>query len=169
MKRVRIFKNENTRIEIKAKSDFLLAFVLLLITTLWTIIGLIAVKYAVPLGQGIWLIFWGIAEAILLYISLWTILGKEVLIITEENLYYKRMVLNFAYINESYSLNRINYMQYEGIHFKPLSWEASMVYWGVSGKTIGFQYETKTIEFGIQLNREEAMEVINEINICKSI
>jgi hypothetical protein len=40
-----------------------------------------------------------------------------------------------------------------------MSWAHSMAYWGLSGGTVAFEHENKTIRFGFSLNEDDAKQL----------
>jgi hypothetical protein len=48
-------------------------------------------------------------------------------------------------------------IEYEGAM---MSWNYSMAYWGLTGGTVSFDYENQPERFGINLNEDEATQLV---------
>lgn len=150
------------------KNFFILVFVPMWII-MWTIGGVSAVMQFMASGNKeealfllVWLGFWVAAELFALYVFLWAAFGYEMIAVEFGNLKIKRSIFGFG-SEKSYQISKIANLRAAGFYMEPMSLEFSMAYWGLTGGTIAFDYEGKTVRLGIGLEEGDANQLVGEL------
>ena len=142
------------------KNIFMLLFTPIWLTG-WTIGGSVAM-WQVLSGQTkdawfliIWLCGWLVGELFVLYAFLWSAFGNEVITAEHGVIKIKRSIYGYG-PSRQFELTKISNIRASGFFATMMSWNYSMAYWGLTGGTVAFDYESKPVRFGINLNEDDA-------------
>ena len=131
----------------------------------WTIGGAAAIWQIVS-GQAkdawfllIWLCGWLAGESFVLYAFLWGAFGYELLTGEHGVLNIKRSIFGYG-TSKIYEITKISNLRAAGFFATAMSWSFSMAYWGLSGGTVAFDYDGKARRFGINLNEDDANQLV---------
>ncbi|HOF12965.1 MAG TPA: hypothetical protein PLZ38_08900 [Spirochaetota bacterium] len=109
----------------------------------------------------IWFIVWLLGELFVLYALLWNAFGKEIIKQLNNKIVLKNDILGFGF-SKKYEIKKISNVRASGYFGTPDMF--NLVVWNIVGGTIAFDYEGKTIRFGIALEEAEAKEAENILN-----
>ena len=98
-------------------------------------------------------------ELFVLYAFLWGAFGKELIISEHGILKIKRSIFGYGPLKK-YELSKICNLRASGFFATTMSWNFNMAYWGITGGTVAFDYENKSRRFGINLNEEDANQLV---------
>jgi hypothetical protein len=119
-----------------------------------------------PDGEGafliVWLVMWAVGELFVAYTWLWNAFGKESVRVFSGLLTIKHDMLGLGR-TRTFQIHEISNLRAVGLFGSMLSGASSMAYWGISGGTVAFNYRGKTHRFGIQLEEDEALGVIERL------
>jgi hypothetical protein len=110
----------------------------------------------------VYLAFWFYFEFKITRAFLWRKFGKEKLWIKHGKLFYQREVSGKGKIAE-YDLELVNDLQLIEISHASFADQINQSFWIKGGERLAFQYQAKTVQFGMQLSDEEAREVLKEM------
>lgn len=110
----------------------------------------------------IYLSFWFYFEYKIARAFIWKKFGKEKIWFKAGKLFYQREIRGTGKIKE-YDLNVINEVKLIEVSRASFADTINQSFWIKGGERIEFQYMSKTIRLGMQLNDKEAYDVIREI------
>jgi hypothetical protein len=61
--------------------------------------------------------------------------------------------------SRKFEISKMSNLRASGFFATMMSWAHSMAYWGLSGGTVAFEHENKTIRFGFSLNEDDAKQL----------
>jgi len=113
-----------------------------------------------------WLIGWTLGGLFAITILLWTLFGKEKIVIGNSLLIIEKGLLNFGIIKKQYELNLV-----KNLELNPMPSVSGFFgqsrnigdYTGFSGGKLRFDYGMKTIKFGVNIDEAEARFILDEI------
>jgi hypothetical protein len=113
----------------------------------------------------IWLIGWTIGGIFALAVLLWTLFGRETIIIDNGLLQINKGLNQIAIIRKQYNLNMVKNLELNpASDFKDLfAQKKANEFWGMTGGRIRFDYGLRTIKFGIGLDEAEVRNIIIEM------
>ena len=126
----------------------------------WTVGGFFAIIRILSnlnLFDAFFLIFWLLAEIFVLYAWLWNVCGKEIIKSVGNRIIIKNDIFGFGFANQ-YQISKISKLRASG--FYGFADKFNFSRWNISGGTITFDYEGKSIRFGLLLDEEEAKEAV---------
>jgi hypothetical protein len=109
-----------------------------------------------------WLIGWTLAGGFALYVWLWTLAGREVLVLRPDSLVMKRDLRGLGRLKE-YDLLHVKNLRVSPVPWNLYSWSGGMQFWGVGGGPVAFDYGSRTIRFGSGLDEAEARGIVKEL------
>ncbi len=131
----------------------------------WTIGGSVAMWQVIS-GQTkeawfliIWLCGWLVGEIFVLYAFLWGAFGKELIMAERGIIKIKRSIFGYG-PSRQFELAKLSNLRASGFFATTMSWSFNMAYWGITGGTVAFDYENKPKRFGINLNEEDANQLV---------
>ena len=146
------------------KNIFMLLFIPIWLTG-WTIGGSVAIWQVIS-GQSkeawfliIWLCGWLVGELFVLYVFLWGGFGKELITAEHGIIKIKRSIFGYG-PSRQYEMAKVSNLRASGFFATTMSWNFSMAYWGLTGGTVAFDYENKPKRFGINLNENDANQLV---------
>ncbi len=107
----------------------------------------------------IWLCGWFVGELFVLYAFLWCAFGYELITAEHDNMRIKRSIFGYG-PSSQFEKAKVSNLRASGFFATMLSWNFNMAYWGISGGTVAFDYENKPKRFGINLNEDDANELV---------
>lgn len=135
----------------------------------WTVggimVGLVQIRGGAPDWDGfiyIWLALWLIAAGLALYLWLWNAFGNEVVRIGGSALSLKRDILGLG-VRRSFPITGVSNLRAAGLFGSLHSWSYGMAWYGLSPGVVAFEHEGKTHRFGIQLEEQEAHELVEAL------
>jgi len=165
-KRYKVSEENGLNITIYTKKRYVFLMGILLFFVCWSLVGILAIKkytgYQEKFFLMIWLLFWFIAECFLLIVLLWNLFGKENVTISENKLTVKK-ILFFEFYKRIFNLSEVRNIKVTGFFCVKGSLMYNMVYWGFVGEVIKFEYNEKKYGFGIQIEEEEAVKLVEMI------
>jgi hypothetical protein len=161
-KRIRIAGSE-IRIT-SPKNIFMLLFTALWLCG-WTVGGVDAISQVFSMSGKeawfliLWLCVWVVGEFFFLYVFLWGAFGYESVRIGQGIMNIRRAIFSYG-LSKNYPLSGVSNLRASGLFGSPMSWRFGMTYWGISGGNVAFEYAGKTRRFGINLNEDEANQLV---------
>jgi hypothetical protein len=131
----------------------------------WTIGGFAAISQVISMpGKEawfliLWLCGWIFGEVFVLYAFLWGAFGYESVKIDQGIMSVRRSIFGYGLLKD-YPLSGASNLRASGLFGSPMSWRFGMTYWGISGGSVAFEYAGKTRRFGINLNEDEANQLV---------
>jgi hypothetical protein len=110
----------------------------------------------------LWLCFWAYAECFTVYAFLWNAWGKEIILIQKGNLEIFRSIFGYGK-KKIYRLGEISNLRAAGFFVSMFSKEYGMAQWGLAGGTIAFDFKNKAYRFGIGLEEQDAIELVENM------
>jgi len=111
---------------------------------------------------GVYLAFWLFFEFKVIYAFRWRKYGSEIFTIEENNIILSKKIGNRG-ITETYPIEDVK-------NFQLIKYKDNFVhainsnYWSINKYTISFDFNNQTIPFGIELNENQAKNIIHTIN-----
>lgn len=131
----------------------------------WTAGGVIAILQIFS-GQSkeawflvLWLFVWLAGELFVIYVFLWGAFGYELITSDHDIITIKRSIFGHGPLR-MFEISKISDLRASGFFATMISWSYNMAYWGLSGGTVAFDYENKPIRFGINLNEDDAKQLV---------
>jgi hypothetical protein len=160
---------EGHRISIASKKNWSMLLILPLWLAGWTFGGFMALKVILHpkpetpvLFFCIWMVGWAAGEAWALYMFLWTAFGKEVVTAGDGNLVLRKDILGYGR-SRVFPISQVQNLRASGLFGSLQGWSGMMRLYGFSGGVIAFDVQNATQRFGIQLDENEAQEIIEEL------
>jgi len=136
----------------------------------WTIGGSV-VMWQVISGQNkeawfliIWLCGWLVGELFVLYAFLWGAFGNEIITAEHYIIKIKRSIFGYG-LSKQFDRTKMSNLRASGFFVTMMSWNYSMAYWGLTGGTVSFDYGNKPERFGINLNEDDANQLVKMMKI----
>ena len=157
------------RITIPAKKNLLLIAFLAFWLVGWTIGEITAIFFVLipemsahTLFVMTWLVPWTIGGALAIYVWLWNVTGKEIILISENELQHIRQLPIFRRSKE-YDLAAVSNLRVQAGSARIFSMAHGLEFWGIAGGTVVFDYGRSTHRFGAQLEEADAEHIVGEI------
>lgn len=109
-----------------------------------------------------WLIIWMVIGTSALYIWLWNLLGKEVVVINNSGLVIKHEIFGYGRKKE-YESMYIKNIRVSPQPFNLFNFSSGLQAWGIGGGFIAFDYGAKTYRFGASIDEAEAYQIVERI------
>ena len=123
-------------------------------------------KKNMPLGGQIftiaWLVGWTVGGLFAIYIWLWTLVGKEVVLIDGITLAIRRDILGYGRFKE-YELSHLRNLRASPASFNMWNFSGALQFWGLGGGIIAFDYGARTYRFGASIDEAEGDHIIQHI------
>lgn len=136
----------------------------------WTACGLIVLGNYFKLGNAdakmfviVYLSFWFYFEYKIARAFVWKKYGKEKIWIKNGVLFYQKEVSGKGKIKE-FQIDLVSNLQIIELSRASFADTINQSFWIKGGERIQFQYQSKIIVFGMQLNDKEAYDVVREMN-----
>ncbi len=110
-----------------------------------------------------WLGAWTVGGGFAIFAWLWTVAGKERIILKPGTLSIKREVVGFGR-NREYDLSHVSNVRISPQSYNPFDFSSGMKFWGIGGGLIAFDYGAKTFRFGTSVDESEAQDIVKELN-----
>jgi hypothetical protein len=107
----------------------------------------------------VWLAMWTIGGGIALYTFLWSLVGREKILLSSSRLAIKRDLFGFGRIRE-YENVHIRDLRVAASSYNPFDFRSGMQFWGMGGGLIAFDHGAATVRFGASLEESEARAVV---------
>ena len=152
---------------IKTKKQIFLLLFLPFWLTGWTFGGFAAIT-ALLRGHDssafliFWLCGWFAGEVFAICAWFWTAFGREVVSIRKGFFIHKREVFGYG-ITKALPASELHNLRAAGFFGSLFSWGASMAQWGFSGGTAAVDSREGPYRFGIGLEENEAVALVNEL------
>jgi hypothetical protein len=145
--------------------------------SLWLIGWAMGEKYAVgqlfdalrgyatdePLGfLLLWLAIWTFGGAFALLVVLWSIFGRERLVLTRGRLLLRRELLGLCRMR-AYDLSQVRNIRVSPVHQGPFGWRSSGQSFGLGGGLVAFDYGSSTVRFADSIDEGEAEQLVSAI------
>lgn len=108
---------------------------------------------------GAWLVLWTIGGGVAIYIFLWSLVGRERVLVSASRLAIKRDVLGFGRLRE-YELTHVSDLRVSPSTYSPFDFRSSLQFWGIGGGVIAFDHGAATVRFGAALEEGEAKSIV---------
>lgn len=109
-----------------------------------------------------WLALWTIGGAFALYAWLWTLAGREIILLQPDVLSIRRDLLGVGPTRE-YDLTQVRRLRVAPLAADGFAWGNTTRWWGVGGGAIAFDYGSKTFRFGAGIDEAEGRQIIDEL------
>ena len=110
----------------------------------------------------VWLVGWTIGGAFCLYALLWTLRGREVIVLRPDSLVTKRDLWGIGRPRE-YDILHVSDLRVAPMTWNPHYWSGALYLWGVGGGPIAFDYGSRTVRFGSGVDEAEAADIVREL------
>ena len=111
----------------------------------------------------VWLALWTIGGVSALYAFLWSLFGKERVLLSHDRLSIRREVLGLSRARE-YRLADIENLRVSPQSYSPFDFSSSLQFWGIGGGPIAFDYGASTVRFAASIAESEADSVVNRFS-----
>ena len=111
----------------------------------------------------VWLVFWTIGGGFAIYTWLWNVAGKEIITINSLTLSTKKDLFGYGRVKE-YEMSSVTNMRVSPQPFNPFDFSSGLMFWGIGGGVIAFDYGAKTYRFGSGIDEAEANQILARIN-----
>ena len=111
-----------------------------------------------------WPCFWLLSELLALYVFLWVLVGYELITVTPGIIIIKRSIFGCGPSKE-YPIPKITNLRASEFYATFFSWSYNMAFWGLTGGTVAFDYEGELKRFGINLNENDAKQLVKTMKI----
>jgi hypothetical protein len=135
----------------------------------WTFGGVMAIKWVLHPGPStprafisLWLLGWGLGEGWAIYQWLWTAFGKEIVQIKDGDLTINRDILGRGR-SRSFPIGTVTNLRASGVFPSSSYCSNYLALIRLGGGTVGFDSQSRTQRFGIQLTEPEAQHVVQEL------
>ncbi len=135
----------------------------------WTVGGVTAVVFLLHPDSGppvllmvLWLVVWAAAELGVGYVWLWRAFGKELVTVGYGNLILKKDILGYGR-SKVFPVSQVSNLRASGLFGSFLRGWGWSKFYGLSGGVIAFESGGKTHRFGIELEEDEARQVVAEL------
>jgi hypothetical protein len=149
------------RISIPAKRRWFLILSLILWLSMWLYAGIAATGTQItregepPFFRLIWLVFWAAGSLFALYALLWMLAGREVVRVAGSEISLRREILGLGRSRE-FDAAAVRNFRSSVVPFNPWDPSSALMFWGLGGGTITFDYGPRTYRFGAGLDEAEA-------------
>jgi hypothetical protein len=109
-----------------------------------------------------WLAAWTLGGGFAIYAFLWSIFGRERVLLTPLSLRIKRDLFGTGRVRE-YELIHIRDLRCAPAIYNPHDFRSGMQVWGIGGGTIAFDHGSATVRFGAGLEEGEAKAIIERM------
>ena len=110
----------------------------------------------------IWLAGWSLVGLTVILIWLWTVNGKEIIRIDENNLTHIRIFTVFSRSHRIH-ISNIDKLTVSTKNTSMFKLNSGIRYWGLSGGIIEFDCKDYSYRFGSNLNKQQAESIIEQI------
>lgn len=110
----------------------------------------------------IWLLMWTLGSVVALYIWLWNLTGREIVVVDGRDLVLKRDLLGFGR-ERAYDLAHVANLRVSSVPSIYLDPKAGLHLWGIGGGLLAFDYGAKTYRFGNSIDEAEANLLLRSI------
>jgi hypothetical protein len=112
--------------------------------------------------MGAWLVMWTIGGACAIYTWLWTLKGREIILLRPDALVIKRDLLGFGWPKE-YDIQHAKNFRVAPMSMNPIDFASALNFWGVGGGPIAFDYGAGTVRMGSGLDEAESRSVVTQL------
>lgn len=156
------------QISIPAKRRWFLILLLILWLSMWVYSGVAAAGPQVtregepPFFRVIWLFFWGAGTLFALFTLLWMLAGREVIKVAGGEISLRREILRLGRSRE-FDAAAVRNVRSSVVPFNPWDPSSALMFWGLGGGTIAFDYGPKTYRSGAGLDEAESKSIAEMI------
>ena len=109
-----------------------------------------------------WLGAWTVGGGFSIYIWLWNVMGKEVVLLDGQSLITRREIGKYGRTKE-FTLAQVRDLRRSQSTFNPWDFSSGPEVWGLGGGRIAFDYGARTYRFGTGLDEAEAKQIVSAI------
>jgi hypothetical protein len=106
-----------------------------------------------------WFVMWTIGGGFAIYIFLWSLVGRERVLVSSSLLTIKREVFGLGRLRE-YELAHVSDVRVSPRTYNPFDFRSGLQFWGVGGGAIAFDHGAATVRFGAALEEGEAKSIV---------
>ena len=156
------------RITIPAKRRWFLILFLILWLSMWLYAGVAAAGPQVTregephFFRVIWLVFWAAGSLFALFTLLWMLAGREVARVEGPEISLRREIFGLGRSRE-FEVAAVRNVRSSVVPFNPWDPSSALMFWGLGGGTIAFDYGPKTYRFGAGLDESESKSLAEMI------
>jgi hypothetical protein len=110
----------------------------------------------------VWLAAWTLGGGFAIYAFLWSLAGRERVLVTPFSLRIKRDLFGMGRVRE-YELVHVRDLRCSPPAYNPHDFRSGMQVWGIGGGTIAFDHGAGTVRFGTGLEEGEAKAIIDRM------
>jgi hypothetical protein len=107
----------------------------------------------------VWFAMWTLGGGFALYVFLWSLVGRERVLLSSSRLAIKRDLLGFGRLRE-YELAHVGDLRVSAPTFGYFDFRAGLQFWGIGGGVIAFDHGAATVRFGAALEEGEAKSIV---------
>lgn len=109
-----------------------------------------------------WLAAWTLGGGFAIYVFLWSLVGKERILLSPSHLSIKRDLLGWGRQRE-YELVHVHHLRVAPSHHNLFDFRSSLQFWGIGGGLIAFDHGSATIRFGASLEEAEGQLIVDRM------
>jgi len=110
-----------------------------------------------------WLIAWTFGGGFAIYIVLWSICGREVVILRADSLAIRKEVFGVGRSHE-YEIGSVRRLRVAAATYNPFDFKSGLQFWGLGGGVIAFDYGAGTVRFGSGIEEGEAHDIVEQLS-----
>ena len=110
----------------------------------------------------VWLAGWTLGGAFAIYVSVWSLAGRERVRLGASTLSIKREVFGIGRLRE-YELSHVRDLRTTPSPYNPFDFRSALQFWGVGGGVVAFDHGAATVRFGASLEEGEAKAIIERL------
>ena len=108
---------------------------------------------------GAWFVMWTIGGGFAIYIFLWSLVGRELILLSASRLSLKHDVLGLGRLRE-YEVTHVSDLRVSPSTYNPFDFRSGLRFWGIGGGVIAFDHGAATVRFGAALEEGEAKSIV---------
>lgn len=124
--------------------------------------------HAALVFTAVWLVMWTVGGGFAIYIFLWSLAGRERVLISPAILSVKRELFGFGRVRE-YELAHVSDLRSAPSTYNPFDFRSGLQFWGIGGGTVAFDHGASTVRFGASLEEGEAKSLVETLRSRTSV
>lgn len=110
----------------------------------------------------VWLTAWTVGGGFAIYVFLWSLVGRERVLLTSSMLSIKRELFSMGRLRE-YEIHHVRDLRAAATPYNPSDFRAGLRFWGIGGGAIAFDHGSATVRFGAALEEGEAKAIVERM------
>jgi hypothetical protein len=110
----------------------------------------------------VWLAAWTLGGGFALYVFLWSLVGRERIVLTPSILSIQRELFGLGRLRE-YELIHVRDLRVSRDVYNPFDVRSGLQFWGIGGGAIAFDHGAGTVRFGAAIDEGEAKAIVERM------